>query len=165
MKKALLLSLLILFSNNSYAQSAAIDGVGFQTEKPTNTGAIGRALKWGANKVLNTPVKISGKVVGACLLSKKVCAGIAVGSLSFAYLYDHPEAVEHYLEKHPEKYDDLQKYLEYRKSQTTDVDKIEKYDKAIEDTGINAKTIEEQIDLEENNVDYNNIITISKFKT
>lgn len=91
------------------------------------------------------------------MLSKKVCAGIAAGSLSFAYLYDHPEAVEHYLEKHPDKYDDLQKYFDYRKSQTQDVAQIDKYEKAADDVGINAKTLEEQLDLENNDADFEKI--------
>lgn len=157
MKKALLLSLLILFSNNSYSQSVAIDGVGVQTEKATNSGALGRTLGWGIKKVFTTPIKIPGKVIGACLLSKKICASIAAGSISLAYLYDHPEVVEHYLEIHPEKYDEVQKYFEYRKSQTQDSEQIAKYDQASEDIGLNARTITEQLDIESNDTDWSNI--------
>lgn len=86
--------------------------------------------------------------MGACLLSKKVCAGIAAGTLSFAYLYDHPEAVESFLERHPDKYDELEKYFNYRKSQTQDSDKLAQYEQAEEDIGINARTLIEQENLE-----------------
>lgn len=158
MKKTLILSLLIsFFINNSHAQSVAIDGVGVLTEKPANPGALGRTLGWGIKKVFTAPIKISGKVIGTCLLSKKVCASIAAGSLSLAYLYDHPEVVEHYLEVHPDKYDEVQKYFEYRKSQTQDSEKIAKYDQAIEDVGLNTRTITEQLDIESNDTDWSNI--------
>ena len=163
MRKILISSLIsLLLLNDSYAQTITMDGVGILTEKPANPGALGRTLGWGIKKIFTTPIKISGKVVGACLLSKKVCAGIAAGSLGFAYLYDHPEAVSHFLEMYPDKYDELQKYFDYRKSQTTDSDKIAKYDQAAEDMGLNARTIDEQLDLEDEikNPDFQDIMII-----
>ena len=152
--KLICLIFTIFLTSNVFAQGVVIDGVGVLTEKATNPGALGRTLSWGIKKVFTTPIKISGQAVGACLLSKKVCASIAAGTLSFAYLYDHPEVVEHYLEKHPEKYDDLQKYFDYRKSQTQDSTQIAKYDQAAEDVGLNARTITEQLDLESNDPDF-----------
>lgn len=159
MKKTLIFSLLILLLlNNSHAQTMAIDGVGVLTEKPANPGALVRTLGWGIKKVFTAPIKISGRVIGACLLSKKLCAGIAAGSLSFTYLYDHPEAVDHFLELHPDKYDDLKKYFDYRKSQTTDIEKIAKYDQAAEDVDLNARTITDQLDIEANDPDFNRFL-------
>lgn len=155
MKRKLICLMISLFLiSNTFAQSVAVDGVGILTEKPANPGALSRTLGWGVKKIFTTPIKISGRAIGACLLSKKICAGIAAGTLSFAYLYDHPEAVEHFLEKHPEQYDALQKYFNYRKSQTQDASEIAKYDQAAEDVGLNARTITEQLDLEANDPDF-----------
>lgn len=155
MKRNLIgLILTLCLTSNVFAQNLAIDGVGAVTQAPANPGALGRTLGWGIKKIFTTPIKISGRVVGACLASKKVCAGIAAGSLSFAYLYDHPELVDHFLEVNPDKYDDLQKYFNYRKSQTQDPTKIAKYDQAAEEVGLNARTITEQLDLESNDPDF-----------
>lgn len=158
MSKLPIFFLSILLFNNSYAKTGVINGVGVLTERPANPGALGRTLGWGIKKIFTTPIKISGKVVGACLLSKKICAGIAAGSLSFAYLYDHPEVVEHFLELHPDKYDDLQNYFNYRKSQTQDPEKIVHYEQAEENIGLNARTIVDQLDIEANDQDFSKFL-------
>lgn len=152
------LFLSLFLASNSFAQ-VAINGVGVATEAATNPGSFGENLGWGVKKIFNAPIKFSGKVVGACLLSKKVCAGIAAGTISFAYLYEHPEAVESFLERHPDKYDELEKYFNYRKSQTQDTDKLGQYEQAEEDIGLNARTITEQLDLETLDPDFRKYLT------
>lgn len=149
MKKILSIILLVC-TNNVFAQIAVpLDGIGVETQIAKNPNSVGKAIGWGIKKVFTTPIKISGKAVTACLVSKKVCAGIAAGTIGFAYLYEHPEVVEYYLKQHPDKYDDLQKYFEYRKANTVNADKFEQYEQAEENIGINARTIEEQLGLEQ----------------
>lgn len=149
------LFLSLFLASSSFAQVATINGIGVATESATSPGAFGRNLGWGINKIFNTPIKLSSNVIGACLLSKKVCAG----TISFAYLYDHPEAVEGFLERHPEKYDELEKYFNYRKSHTQDADKLAQYEQAEEDIGLNARTKAEQDDLEVNDRDFLSYMT------
>ena len=156
MKKIILLSLFL--ANNVFAQMAIpMDGVGVMTEKAANPGAIGRAFKWGSEKLVKTPVSKVGKIASTCLISKKTCVTIAAGAGTLAYLYDHPEVVDHYLQQHPDKYDEVQRYFNFRKSQAKTTEQIDKYEQAEDDIGVTARTLVEQLDIENNDVDWNSI--------
>lgn len=146
-KKIFTLILSLMLVSNCYAQ-AITNGIGLMTGEAVNGTPTGQKIIWGVKKIFNTPIKLSGKVIAACAASKKVCAGIATGSITFAYLYEHPEVVNDFLRKHPEKAEEVNAYLEYRANQAKDEQSKQKYVNAQQDLALD-KTIQDQLDLED----------------
>lgn len=147
MKKLITLVLSLVLAANSYAQLLA-NGVGVMTGEAVNGTTTGSKVLWGVKKVFNTPIKLSGKVIASCLASKRVCTGIAAGSISFAYLYEHPEVVDDFLRKNPEKTEEVNAYLTYRANQAKDEESKEKYLNAQQELALD-KTLQDQLDLED----------------
>lgn len=106
-KSAISAIVLLLACSNALAGAMAMpmEGIGVETQSAKNPGALGRAIKFGLNKISTAPKGAVTRTLSSCLVSKKLCAGIAATSLTFAYLYEHPEVVADYLDKHPDQYD------------------------------------------------------------